>query len=72
MQRIEEPISYFRQQDIATACLDLMDAQISMLRGNRAEALVSLRKTAVGRKNSIRIVAATVGGELTFKPVPSE
>lgn len=46
MQGIEEPISYFRQQDIATACLDLMDAQISMLRGNRAEALVSLRKTA--------------------------
>ncbi len=26
----------------------------------------------VGRKNSIRIVAAPVGGELTFKPVPGE
>jgi len=35
-------------------------------------ALMLFAVPPVGRKNSIRIVAAPVGGELTFKPVPSE
>jgi len=46
--RVEDLVSTFRQQGYSTGVLDLIDAQVHAIRGDRDTAIASLRKT-VGR-----------------------
>ncbi len=46
LRRVEEFVSFFRQQGYSTAVLDWMDARVHLIRGEREPALESLAKTA--------------------------